>query len=417
MLKNITQALPLSLFVALHCHAHSSSSSIAFKAETTTQLMEKYGPGFSSLEHKNIGDNVKLHLSGTDSANELVKLTLPNGLKLSYGEIVMYGGDMFGDASHPISNCKPADQANCFKAQFDALGVKGEANNKRCSNPLNQAKTLDKYMGSVEKDLEIARSEGVNDWDFYDKHDVTITKELNKLTCGGSVISAFIPFGSYIKLAQANFDHFAPDSLTAYRTGHRYAMETAREGFTKMQAGDQQEANRLLELAYAQNAFANHYLTDSFSAGHMRTPRRAIAKGVFLPAALNLLIANLMHNEDNRHGLNVVNAEGTSWVAYGDGYLYKPEAEMQRLVMLDAMQRSADGVYNAFLTGQIPDKFPEMDLLPDYSKIPEMNDTAPLFKVENGVVLKRVKNNDYYDHHWTKYWSGLITLIRFQVSN
>jgi hypothetical protein len=417
MLKNITQALPLSLFVALHCHAHNAPSSVAFKAETTTQLMEKYGPGFSSLEHKNIGDNVKLRLSGANSVNGAVKLTLPNGLKLSYGEIVMYGGDMFGDASQPVSNCKPSQQANCFKAQFDALGVKGDINSKRCSNPLNQAKTLDKYMNSVEKELEIARSEGVNDWDFYDKQDVTITKELNKLTCGGSVISAFIPFGSYIKLAQANFDHFAPDSLTAYKTGHRYAMETAREGFAKMQTGDLQEANRLLELAYAQNAFANHYLTDSFSAGHMRTPRRAIAKGVFLPAALNLLIANLMHNEDNRHGLNVVNAEGTSWVAYGDGYLYKPEAEVQRLVMLDAMQRSADGVYNTFVTGKIPDKFPEMDLLPDYSKIEEMNDTAPLFKVENGVVLKRVKNNDYYDHHWTKYWSGLITLIRFQVSN
>lgn len=415
MLKNITRALPLSLIVVLPGYANDAFSNIGFKPETTTQLMEKYGPGFSSLEHKNMGDHVRLHLSG--SQTEIVKLNLPNGLKLSYGEIVMYGGDVFGDPSKPISNCKPEDQASCFKAQFEALGVKGKINNKRCSNPLNQVKTIDKYMSDVEKDLEESRRNGVNDWDFYDKEDVTITKKLNKLTCGGSIISAFIPFGNYIKLAQVNFDHFAPDSLIAYKTGHKYALETAREGFIKKEAGNIQEANRLLELAYAQNAFANHYLTDSFSAGHMRTPRRAIADGVFLPAALNLLIANLMHNEDNRHGLNVVNAEGTSWVAYGDGYLYKPEAELQRIVMLDAMQRSADGVYNTFMTGVIPDKFSEMDLFPDYGKIAELNQTAPLFKVENGVLLKRVKNNDYYDQHWTKYWSGLITLLRFKVVN
>jgi len=122
-----------------------------------------------------------------------------------------------------------------------------------------------------------------------------------------------------------------------------------------------------------------------------------------------------MHNEDNRNGLNVVNAEGSSWFAYGDGYLYKPEAQLQKTIMLDAMQRSADAIYSVYLTGAIPGVFSEMALFPDYEKIPQLNDSSPLFKVENGVLLKRVNHDNYHDTNWTRYWSGLYTLIRFTV--
>ncbi|MBL7479307.1 phospholipase [Legionella bononiensis] len=417
MLKNITRALPLSLLVAVQIHANNAPNNMYLTPKTPAQLMEQYGPGFASLEHKNLGDLVRLHLSSAHSSGETIKLALPNGLKLSYGEIVMYAGDMFGDPNKTISSCAEQDRLSCFQAQFEAMGIKGTLTDKRCSNPVNQANNIGNYMNEIEKKLELSRQNGQSDWDFYDKEDVAITKKLNRLTCGGSVISSFIPFGTYIKLAEVNYDHFAPDSLIAYKTGHRYALETALKGFAKKEAGQTEEAEQLLALAYAQNAFANHYLTDSFSAGHMRTPRRAISDKIHLPASLNLLIANLMHNEDNLHGLNVVNAEGTSWIAYGDGNLYKPEAEMQRAVLLDAMQRSADGIYTTFITGVIPDNYPEMSLFPDYASIDQLNQTAPLFKVENGALLKRVKNNDYYDHHWTKYWSGFFTLLEFQITH
>lgn len=417
MLKNITRALPLSLLVVIQIYANDAPDTNLLNEKTANKLMEQYGPGFASLEHRNLGDLVQLHLSGKNPAEGPLKLSLPNGLSLSYGEIVMYAADMFGDPDRPISNCDPKDRLSCFQAQFDSMAIKGKPNDKKCGNPLNQAFNIVNYMSTIEKNLDKAHQDGQSDWDFYDENDVDITRQLNRLTCGGSVISAFIPFGTYIKLAEVNYDHFAPDSLIAYKAGHQYALQTALKGFTQRQAGKTAEAEQLLELAYAQNAFANHYLTDSFSAGHMRTPRRDIANKILLPSSLKLLIANLMHNEDNRHGLNVVNAEGTSWTAYGDGYLYKPEAELQRAVLLDAMQRSVDGVYNTFLTGVIPENYPEMNLFPDYASIDQLNDTAPLFKVENGVLLKRVKNNDYYDHHWTKYWSGLITLIKFQTIN
>ncbi|MFO9236898.1 phospholipase [Legionella pneumophila serogroup 1] len=416
MLKNITRALSLSLLISHNICANEASSIETISQPTTIQFLEKFGAGFANLEHKNLGDRVQLYLPDHNSKAGIVKLRLPNGSKLSYGEIVMYGGDMFGNPAKPISNCSEKNRLACFQAQFDALGTLGNKQDKRCSNPLNQITRLDRFFTDLAEEIEKSKQNGTNDWDYYKQHDSAISKELNKLTCGGSLISGFIPFGNYIKLAEVNYDHFVPDSLIAYKTGHRFALETALKAYEKKQQGLIDEAQKLLELAYAQNAFANHYLTDSFSAGHMRTPRRAIGHDILLPSVLNLLIANLMHNEDNQHGLNVVNHEGISWLAYGDGYLYKPEAELQRVVILDAMQRSADSIHSTFMNGVIPEHYPEMDVFPDYSKIEQTNDTAPLFKVENGVLLKRVNNKDHYDHHWTKHWSGLVTLIEFQVN-
>lgn len=415
MLKNITRASSLSLLVTFQIAVTSAFSANSSYTQITQDMFEKFGTNFASLEHRNLGDAVVLHLPDANPSSQPIKLTLPNGVSLSYGEIVMYGGDLFGAPGNPISICSDSNKLRCFKWQFEALANKGTVTSTACSNPVNQVKAIQHYMAQLEMELTNSRQNGISDGIFYDNNDVEISKQMNILTCGGSSITGFIPYGTYIQLAQVNFDHFAPDSLIAYKTGHRYALETALQGFKKRSNGLETEANQLLELAYAQNAFANHYLTDSFSAGHMRTPRKAIARQILLPAALNLLIANLMHNEDNRNGLNVVNAEGTSWLAYGDGYLYKPEAQLQREVMQNAMQRSADGVYNTFITGKIPETYPEMRLFPDYSKIEQLNQTSPLFKVEDGVLLKRVDNTNIYDYHWTKYWSGLITLIQFKM--
>jgi hypothetical protein len=67
---------------------------------------------------------------------------------------------------------------------------------------------------------------------------------------------------SYLRIAQLNLDHFGADARTAYNAGHTCALRTAAAGN--------------LELAYAMNAFADHFLEDSFASGHMRTPRRAL---------------------------------------------------------------------------------------------------------------------------------------------
>ena len=67
---------------------------------------------------------------------------------------------------------------------------------------------------------------------------------------------------TYLGLSLINWDHFGNDARTAYSTGHSAAIDYARQ------------AGSSWDVAYAMNAFADHYLQDLFSAGHLRNPRR-----------------------------------------------------------------------------------------------------------------------------------------------
>jgi hypothetical protein len=74
----------------------------------------------------------------------------------------------------------------------------------------------------------------------------------------------------YLGLARINWDHFGIDARTAYNAGHSAAIQSAINGD--------------LEGAYSMNAFADHFLEDAFSAGHLRTPRRLLHKNTDLTA-------------------------------------------------------------------------------------------------------------------------------------
>ena len=70
-----------------------------------------------------------------------------------------------------------------------------------------------------------------------------------------------------LTLALENYDHFQPQAQQAYLVGHQLALETARQAANEKTA-ESKEAK--LILAYSLEAFAGHFLTDSFSAGHIR---------------------------------------------------------------------------------------------------------------------------------------------------
>lgn len=78
-------------------------------------------------------------------------------------------------------------------------------------------------------------------------------------------------FPSYAGLALINWDHFGDDARTAYQTGHLAALNHA--------ASDDMSKTNLFE-AYSMNAFADHFLQDLFSSGHMRTTRRQLHGGL-----------------------------------------------------------------------------------------------------------------------------------------
>jgi outer membrane protein OmpA-like peptidoglycan-associated protein len=77
--------------------------------------------------------------------------------------------------------------------------------------------------------------------------------------------------GRYGALALDNFLHFSfgGENINAWKEGHKQALIEAYQAGLSNNPGGRVRA-------MARNAASNHYLTDAFSSGHMRVPRRPI---------------------------------------------------------------------------------------------------------------------------------------------
>ena len=98
-----------------------------------------------------------------------------------------------------------------------------------------------------------------------------------ELATGGKVCFLGIPspFGSlngrYLKLAENNIDHFGIHAIRAYIIGHYLALQCAKEINTTTIGVSSQKYN--LSRCFALEGYAQHFLTDIHSGGHIRTPR------------------------------------------------------------------------------------------------------------------------------------------------
>lgn len=183
---------------------------------------------------------------------------LPNSLHVTYGEINGLAGDFYA-TKEPISDgTTERQQINRFLAAFNTLAVGGSRLPKEAVDILA---VLKKEVAAVNQALANHQSPS----EAYSKL-ADETKTFEKITWGRHGIPG------YLGLAQINWDHFGADARTAYNAGHEAALERAISGD--------------LHTAYTLNAFADHFLEDSFSAGHMRTPRRELHSSVNLSADL-----------------------------------------------------------------------------------------------------------------------------------
>jgi hypothetical protein len=192
-----------------------------------------------------LGDNI--HLTLTDGKRVLAKdykLTFSNKMALSYGQINALGGDFYG-TYYPISDGKTQEKRSIlFKLTWDTL------NTAKASETTAILKVL---WNEVEKVNEAIKN-GLDPSEVYAKlPDVT-----------GRLL--WITRLRYALLAKYNWDHFGRDARVAYNAGHGLALDEAIRGN--------------LDLAYKYNAFADHFLEDSFSSGHLRTPRRALHSNI-----------------------------------------------------------------------------------------------------------------------------------------
>jgi hypothetical protein len=356
---------------------------------------------FEGAEHTAIGDATLLRFvaNAAPVLAQNAALHLPNGLALTYGQVLALGGDFYGMVDRPINEgATPAERLQRFQAAFDSLAVSSAA---KAEAP--------QILAVMQKEIDAVRQaikDGKPAHEAYDALGDTLSEEWNTLTGGGSFVSALFPLGRYLKLAANNADHFAEWARLAYIAGHTAALQTAAAaGATE----DQQQ----LERAYAMNAFADHYLTDLFSSGHLRVPRKAMA-AVVTPSDLGSLLTRFMHDEDSRFGLKVRNAQGEQWRAYGDKrYFESSDADNRRLVN-QAVQASADEVFAAYLSGNVPapTTFAALQRLPDLTAVLDSgNNFSPLFRVEGGKVLRRKDVNNLNDSATVDDWWGWSTYL------
>ncbi|KAF2154525.1 hypothetical protein K461DRAFT_284915 [Myriangium duriaei CBS 260.36] len=351
---------------------------------------------FEYAEHGFLGDAITLTLGpGQTALAGKTPFTLPNGLSLTYGQINGVSGlcclkqNLVATDDHSSDGINPTEQSARFLESWGTLAT------DKIRQPTEAKKLLGVLEGEVAA-VNKAVGEGRDPANAY--------ANLADPTARFEAITADRPHGqpSYLKLAEMNFDHFGYDARTAYNAGHMTALQQA-----VMRSNDYGN----LILAYTLNAFADHFLEDSFSAGHVRTPRRYLHSN-FGDADL---CAKAMHDEDNSIGLSVNNSMGQVWTMYGDKRLLDKANQVNRQMALQAVQVSANEIYQAWLTRTIPNPadFGAWKIAPTLASCEDENQAlAPLFTPSKHP--KRRKNIEdrhrwrYTSDYW--FWTTLLSI-------
>jgi hypothetical protein len=144
--------------------------------------------------------------------------------------------------------------------------------------------------------------------------------------------------GRYLALAAQNVEHFSNvasgrRNIDVWRRMHIEAIGEARAGRT----------NR----AWGINGMADHYLTDAFSGGHIRTPRDRLTG-----SAMGNIESKILHDLDNQYGVLVTNARGDApWIAYGDERFFTAGNADNRRIALEAVRLSRQDIADALAGG------------------------------------------------------------------
>ena len=183
---------------------------------------------------------------------------------------------------------------------------------------------------------------------------------------------------SYYLLALENSAHFNPTSTQSWAEYHQQAIAYALVGA----AGEGLTTVEQLQLALFESAFADHYLQDSFAAGHMGFNRPASSAAA----------AKSFHDAWNARGRVATDRAGHRWVTFGDGRLDNPANEDGRRHVMEAATLSVRGVLTAFVLGaRVPeDEIAVWQLLPFTIEAPELlADVAEIFVHEEVKARRR----------------------------
>jgi hypothetical protein len=359
-------------------------------------------PRFEGGEHTAIGDNVVLRFSVSDVGTlaHQLPLEVQQGLSLTYGQILALAGDFYGVPIWPIADGVTSDdRMQRFRAAYGSLAAGSVA----------EAKEILQIMQREIDAVNAALNRGESPADVYKRLGDGLNAAWNKATGGGGFVSDLIPFGRYLKLAWVNWDHFGDHAVLAYQAGHAVALEQA---IAAHNSAIPTNAKAALVSAYAMNAFADHYLSDLFSAGHIRQPRREIYQTATSKLGANFC-AKGMHDEESKYGVRVSSAEGGIWRAYGDKR-YFDTVNIENKAMVDrAVQASATEIYDAFRLGEAPadpEKYAALRFVPDLKQAQDyrnnpLQNFAAMFIWNGDKVGRRDLINRLDQYTWDFFWT------------
>lgn len=178
------------------------------------------------------------------------------------------------------------------------------------------------------------------------------------------------------------------------------------------------------------NAFADHFLEDSFSSGHLRTPRRQLhwdekvwdqlpvpdlcAKVIHSSperyqlhqGRVKLTTApwQYMHDEDCAIGLSVENPKGETWTAYGDKKALDQANVDNKNRCIAAVQASADEIFQAFTSKTVPAEadYKAWAYAPTLASATGPQALVPLFKsgTVRRVDIKNRRLSEFTNSFW-----------------
>ena len=362
-----------------------------------------------STEHVEVGNSAMLDLGdGQPVSATDVDLGIAS-MPLTYGTVVALAGDFYGTSTlEPISSHKPEGAVD---AAQDAWGTLEHASQDELARILA---ILAKEQAAVAK----ARKDGQQPSVAFQSLGDSLSYEWNEATGGAPANEgkwgALTKPGRYLDLAVVNMDHFGRDAQKAYMAVHSYALTEA----LKLHGTDltSPAGQKALKRAYAINAFGDHFLTDLFAAGHVRTPRRPLYEISTTTPGESGLLARVMHNEDNKRGLTVSNGTDT-WLAYGDGWELDTINGANWAVAVRAVQASADEVIQVARDGALPTMHGALLVAPepaDFAAKPVAggpNDAALFWADAQDYVYRRGgfwgSWEDTNNYDYTYKWSAL----------
>jgi hypothetical protein len=356
--------------------------------------------GFEAAEHIAAGQNVKLHFYSDDPGQSDTTLHLENGLAFTYAQLLAISGDFYGIPGHTISEGKSLqERKEKFLSVYNTLAQDPAA---RKEAPQIFA-VIEKEQNSIAEGMK----NGEKPEDIYARIANDNNRQWNCITGGGCATSWWLVPGRYLTLSKKDYDHFGDHSWLAYEAGHAVALDTA-------QLAHQTNNIKLLETAYAINAFASHYLSDHFAAGHLRTPRLELPTTV-TPAVFGSILVHFMHDEENQYGMHVHNLRGDHWFAAGDQYFFTMQNKQNRSFLEEALQASVNDVFYAYRYGMAPLEDKVYQLIPQADETGNQvkQDISPLFYWDNAsrTLYRRSDVSNAYDNHWTSHWWGWSTII------